>query len=97
MNIPAQWSSTNSLANIDGADEIDPEILEMLNEEETEDFGDEGELEDDFLNLAGGLDLPEGRRVYEEFRKNTQMSDSDLEDEEDGFDDNDKEMMNEDG
>lgn len=71
-------ASTNAISNIDGADEIDPEILEMLNEQEA----DEGEIDDDFLQLAGGVDLPEGRRVFEEFRKTAQIYDMDSEDDE---------------
>jgi len=70
-----------SASVIDIEDEIDPEILEMLNEGE-EGFGEEGEIEDDFLNLAGGVEMPEGRRIFEEFRKTAHdMSDSEIEDE----------------
>lgn len=96
-NVPQ--SSKNAVGNVQMDEEIDPEILEMLNEEEAEDFGDEGELEDDFLEIAGGVDLPEGRRIFEEFRKNAQLSDSDIDDE-DLFGDegqDDAEMLEEKG
>jgi hypothetical protein len=77
-------SSKNAMSNIDGADEIDPEILEMLNDKEAS----EDELEDDFLQLAGGIEMPEGRRVFEEFRKTARIYDMNSDDDE---------MMDQDG
>lgn len=94
----ASRPSVSRPAEVDGADEIDPEIMEMLNEEAVDGFDEGGDLEDNFLELAGGVDLPEGRRIYEEFRRATgpELSDSEI-DEDDvmsGGDIGDEEMIN---
>jgi hypothetical protein len=84
LNFPIAGVTRPSVSQpIDGVDDIDPEILEMLDEEAEDGFGDGGDLDDDFVNLAGGVDMPEGRRVFEEFRRTAgaQLSDSEIDDE----------------
>ncbi|KAI6198201.1 hypothetical protein M3Y94_01317000 [Aphelenchoides besseyi] len=66
--------------DIDVEADIDPEILAALELED--DFEDEDTgLEDDFCALAGGFEMPEGRRIYEEIRKTAEVGGSSDEDE----------------
>ncbi|CAD5207805.1 unnamed protein product [Bursaphelenchus okinawaensis] len=79
---------------------IDPDLLAAMEElegkeamEEQEDF----ELDDNFLELAGGVDEPEKRKVYEQFRQSEQYgSDSEVDDE-DLFDPEDADFVDDNG
>ncbi|KAI6183029.1 Protein LTV1-like protein [Aphelenchoides bicaudatus] len=87
-----------SVSQIDGVDELDPEILEMLNEEAEDGFDNGGDLEDDFMELAGGVDMPEGRRIFDEIRQTAgaDLSGSDIDSDEDALSDiPDEEMADE--
>lgn len=97
LNFPVPTARPSVSQSIDGADEIDPEILEMLNEEEEDGFGDGDDLDDDFVNLAGGVDMPEGRRIFEEIRRTArpQLSDSEPDDDDELNDIADEEMPDE--
>ncbi|KAI6241129.1 Protein LTV1-like protein [Aphelenchoides fujianensis] len=67
---------------VDVEEGIDPEILAAL-ELDGEFDGDEGDFPDDFCAQAGGFELPEGRRIFEEIRKTAEVGGSSDEEEED--------------
>ncbi|KAI6239439.1 Protein LTV1-like protein [Aphelenchoides fujianensis] len=67
---------------VDVEEGIDPEILAAL-ELDGEFDGDEGDFPDDFCAQAGGFELPEGRRIFEEIRKTAEVGDSSDEEEDD--------------
>ncbi|KAI6239799.1 Protein LTV1-like protein [Aphelenchoides fujianensis] len=68
--------------SVDVEEGIDPEILAAL-ELDGEFDGDEGDFPDDFCAQAGGFELPEGRRIFEEIRKTAEVGGSSDEEEDD--------------
>ncbi|CAD5210607.1 unnamed protein product [Bursaphelenchus xylophilus] len=77
---------------------IDPELLQAMEELEGQEMmGEEDfDLDDNFLELAGGVDEPEQRKVFEQFRQNNNFG-SDSEDGDEEIDSEDADFMDGDG